>query len=62
MASKGRVLSALGDVSIERFRGERLRALLDAASDVAKGSDDPRLERLARMVIDSARVRGLISA
>lgn len=61
MASKARVLSALGDVSIERFRGERLRALLDAASDVAKGSEDPRLQYLARRIMEDARLRGVAS-
>ncbi|MCL8208637.1 MAG: hypothetical protein K6V97_11280 [Actinomycetia bacterium] len=41
--------------TVARARGARLRALLDAAADVARGSADRRLQDLAAAVLDAAR-------
>jgi len=51
----------VGEAAVDRLRGDRLRALLDAARDVAMGSDDPQLRALARRVMSQARVRGFAS-
>lgn len=41
--------------TVARARGARLRALLDAAADVARGSADRRLQDLAATVLEAAR-------
>ena len=58
----GKLLPALADSALESVRGERLRALIDAATDVAQGSANPRLRSLAREVLNSARTRGLLAS
>jgi ribonuclease HII len=49
----------LAEKVLRGMRGDRLRALLDAAADVAKGSRDRELERLAREIVHAARLRGI---
>jgi hypothetical protein len=58
----GKLLPALADSALESVRGERLHALIDAATDVAQGSANPRLRSLAREVLNSARTRGLLAS
>ena len=58
----GKLLPALADSALESVRGERLRALIDAATDVAQGSPNPRLRSLAREVLNSARTHGLLAS
>ena len=41
---------------LTRLHGDDRKALLDAAVDVAKGSQDPKALALARAVLDLARV------
>jgi len=61
MAKSGSVPLRVGEAAVDRLRGDRLRALLDAARDVSVGSENPRLEALARRVMSQARVRGFAS-
>ena len=56
-----RMFPALAAATVDGLRGERLRAALDAAVDVAKGSHNPRLQALACEVVRAARARGLVA-
>ena len=58
----GKLFPALADGALDSVRGERLRVLIDAATDVAQGSANPRLRSLAREVLNSARTRGLLAS
>lgn len=53
-----KLLVVLAEESVGRLRGDRLRALVDAARDVAQGTDNPRLRLLAQEILNSARLRG----
>lgn len=43
---------------VRGMRGDRLRALIDAARDVARGSHDREVEALAKDVVQVLRLEG----
>ena len=41
--------------TVAKLKGEHLRALVDAAQDVAKNSYDPQLQRSAQIALEQVR-------